>query len=364
MARQLATVRRILELLPIEGADLIELAVVDGWQVVVKKGDYAAGDLAVYLEIDSFLPVRPEYEFLRSSSFKRMPGPGPDGLIEGFRLKTIKLRGQVSQGLLLPLGQTLLADDGPSGGLLTYVHPILGTQMTNEVIEGADVTWRLGVLKYEAAVGRALAGTSRGTFPGFIPKTDEERIQNLGKLFHHRPEGPLYVTEKLDGSSMTCYLKNELFGVCSRNMDLAETEGNTFWKVARELEIEKGLRAYCAQNKVEIAIQGELIGSGIQGNKYGLAGHTFCMFSAVDVMTRRYLGLDVLEKIARALSINMAPVLDHDFCMPDDVATMLAYAEGKSKLNAMTEREGVVVRSYDNSLSFKAISNRFLLKEK
>ncbi len=148
--RKLATVVKIADIQPIVGADAIVVAKVKGWNVVVKVNEYKVGDLAVYYEIDSFLPIRPQFEFLRKSSYKRMVST------EGFRLKTIKLRGQLSQGLLTPI---------PDG--------ILNPK------EGDDLTEALDIVKYEHPIPAQLAGKIKGVFPSFIPKTDEIRIQNF-----------------------------------------------------------------------------------------------------------------------------------------------------------------------------------------
>ena len=159
MERKLASVRKISDLSPIEGADKIEVATIDGWKVVVAKDvGHKVGDLVIYCEIDSFLPIKPEFEFLRKSSYKKMV----DGR-EGFRLKTIKLRGQVSQGLILPLS------------LIEY------TNVNFEI--GMDVTLMLGINKYDPPIPAELAGKVKGLFPSFIPKTDEERVQNLSKEY-------------------------------------------------------------------------------------------------------------------------------------------------------------------------------------
>jgi RNA ligase (TIGR02306 family) len=151
MERKLASIRIISDLRPIEGADKIELAIVDGWKVVVAKDvGHKVGDKVIYCEIDSFLPIKPEFEFLRKSSYKKMA----DGS-EGFRLRTVKLRGQVSQGLILPLS------------LINY------TNLDFKV--GMDVTMMLGINKYEPPIPAELAGKVKGLFPSFIPKTDEVR---------------------------------------------------------------------------------------------------------------------------------------------------------------------------------------------
>jgi RNA ligase (TIGR02306 family) len=218
--RKLASIKIIDDIQPIEGADMIELAVVGGWKVVIAKDvGHKVGDHVVYCEIDSFLPIEPEFEFLRKSSFKKM------GAQEGFRLKTIKLRGQVSQGLIIPLRDAIDVIIRRSG--MDYV----GT-----FAEDDDVTGMLGIQKYEPPVPAQLAGKAKGNFPGFIQKTDEERVQNLTRDYEGwklQSAHQFYAAEKLDGSSATFYLRDGQFGVCSRNLELVEVEDNTFWKVAR-----------------------------------------------------------------------------------------------------------------------------------
>ena len=341
MERKLATIRKITELRPIEGADKIELAIVDGWQVVVAKDvEHKVGNKVVYCEIDSFLPIREEFEFLRKSSYKKMADQ------EGFRLKTIKLRGQVSQGLILPIG----------------VLPITQFATAHDLPEGMDVTELLGIVKYEPPIPAELAGKVKGGFPSFLHKTDEERVQNLVREYEEyklSSKHQFYMTEKLDGSSATFYMNDGVFGVCSRNLELLETEGNTFWKVARELDLENKLK-----DKGNICLQGELIGEGIQGNPYKIKGQTVHFFNGFDIDTQTRMGINDFLVLLDELELVSVPILDVAFLLPDTVEGMLKLAEDKSRLNNLTEREGIVVRSLDNTISFKAISNKFLLSEK
>jgi RNA ligase (TIGR02306 family) len=340
MERKLATVRRIKEIIPIEGADRIELAVVDGWKVVVAKDvQHKVGDLVIYCEIDSFLPIREEFEFLRKSSFKKM------GDQEGFRLRTAKMKGQISQGLILPI----FVLNPPDTNI--YVQPF----------EGLDVTEMLDIVKYEPPIPANLAGKVKGLFPSFLIKTDEERVQNIAVEYSalcFQSKHQFYVTEKLDGSSATFYINNGEFGVCSRNLELLETENNSFWKVARELKLEENLRAL----EKNICLQGELIGEGIQGNPYGIKGQTIRFFSVYQIDSRTRLGIKDLKDICFMIGLQTVPILESNFLLPNTIEEMLQYAEGKSALNPKTEREGVVVRSLDGTISFKAISNKFLLK--
>ena len=335
MERKLATIRVISDIRPIEGADMIELATVGGWNVVVAKDvGHKVGDHVVYCEIDSFLPTKDEFEFLRKSSYKKM------GDQEGFRLKTIKLRGQVSQGLILPM--SVFGDFGWTA------------------YEGLDVTERLGIVKYEPPIPAELAGKVKGGFPSFLHKTDEERVQNLVKEYSEyklTSAHQFYMTEKLDGSSATFYMNEGVFGVCSRNLELLETEGNTFWKVARELDLENKLK-----DKGNICLQGELIGEGIQGNPYKIKGQTVFFFNVFDIDKQKRYGINEFLILLDELNLTSVPILDVAILLPESVEEMLNLAEDKSRLNPQTEREGVVVRSLDNTISFKAISNKFLLK--
>jgi RNA ligase (TIGR02306 family) len=339
--RKLATIQKIKEILPIEGADAIELAIVNGWKVVVAKNvGHKVGDFVIYCEIDSFLPVKEEFEFLRKTSYKKMA----DGS-EGFRLKTIKLRGQVSQGLIIPINV-----------LMNYKNFIV------EFEEGSDVSEILGIIKYEPPMPAELSGVAKGLFPGFIPKTDEERIQNLSGIFESwKEEGhKFYVTEKLDGSSATFYYKDGVFGVCSRNLELLETEGNTFWRVARELDLENKMKSL----GYNVSFQGELVGEGIQGNPYKFKGQKVFFFNVFNIDTHEYAGLTDFVNTIHGLGLDTVPKIETEFTLPDTIEDLLIYADAKSYHNPLFDREGVVIRSLDRKISFKVISNKFLLNEK
>ena len=336
--RKLATIRYIHEILPIEGADNIEIAVIDGWNCVVKKGSFSPREIIVYIEIDSFIPIHPYFEYLRKSSFRKM------GEEEGFRLKTIRLRGVYSQGLVVSLKDLI------KEGLLEDKIYITGFE---------DVTEKLGIKLYEPPIPSQLSGKMKGNFPSFIPKTDELRVQNLD--YHKLINETYYVTEKLDGSSITIYLKEDIFGVCSRNIDLLEDEDNTFWKTARKLDIENLLRK---QGLNDIALQGELIGEGIQGNKYKLKGHHIRFFNVYNITNSKRFELEkIREVVVYGLGLEMVPVLNENYKLPSDRKELLSFSEGKSQL-CDTEREGIVIRTqYSSDISFKVISNKFLLKE-
>lgn len=327
--RNLVSIQKIESLSPIEGKDRIELAKVLDWFVVVEKR-YKVGDLVVYAEIDSLFPEKPEFEFLRSCKF---------------RIKTKKLGGYLSQGICFPLD-------------------ILGNK-SNDVVLGEDVTELIGVEKYEPKAKVNIECKSRGNFPSFIPKTDETRVQSIKSVLQEYEGQEFFITEKLDGSSMTVYLKNGNFGVCSRNLDLQETEGNTFWNTAKEYKLKEKLEKV-GKN---IALQGELIGPNIQENIYKLQKHQYRVFNVFDIDEKRYLNFDEFVSFTNEYEIETVPILNRSFSLISDVSGLLQMAEIKSSLNEQTDSEGIVLRPLKENfhpklgrLSFKAISNKYLLK--
>ena len=338
--RKLATIRQIDAVRPIPDADAIECAVIGGWTAVVKKGEFKEGDLAVYCEIDSWIPhaLAP---FLSKGKEPRMF----DG-IAGERLRTMKLRGQLSQGLLLPM------------------HVL--TNYGADLFEGYDVSETLGIVKYEAPIPAQLAGEVKGMFPGWIQKTDQERVQNLTEEFDHwlGEQHAWEVTEKLDGSSMTVYLRDGEFGVCSRNLELKPSETNSLWKVAVRNDLELKLR----QANRNLALQGELIGEGIQGNPYKMKGQEFFLFDIYDIDTSKYFTPAERKAFVEEHDIKHVPVLASNAELSDtlginSIEEILKFAEGKSVAGMIgCEREGLVFKSKTMQCSFKAISNKFLLK--
>lgn len=341
--RKLATIRKIDELNPIEGADAIECAVVGGWKVVAQKGLYQVGDLAVYFEIDSWIPTEIAPFLSKGKEPREFEG------VKGERLKTIKLRGQLSQGLLMPLDE--VKRFGPDQDVGFHV-PVTWA-------EDEDVTEALGIKKWEKPINAQLAGVCRGNFPSLIPKTDQERVQNLKKEIAAAQGMMFEATEKLEGSSMTVYQLKGEFGVCSRNMDLKESEGNAFWATARKDDIEAKMRA--VDEFWDFAIQGELIGPGIQGNIYKLSQPEFRVFDVYDIMKGEYLLPEARRELIHNMGLKHVPVIAPYFTLNATVDELLAMAEFKSEL-ASVEREGVVFKQNDGGMTFKAISNKYLLK--
>jgi RNA ligase (TIGR02306 family) len=334
--RKLATIRRVSKLEPIDGADRIEKATIDGWSCVVKKGEFKEGDFCVYFEIDSLLPIRDEYEFLRNSCYKKTSAQ------EGFRLRTCRFKGVVSQGLALPID-------------------ILPSEI--KVEENSDVTEILGIQLYEPVEGAVLSGNAKGNFPNWIRKTDQERIENLFDKYSSIYRYEFFeVSIKLDGTSATYYHNN--------NLELKESE----WNIEKKYNILALLKSY-GKN---IAIQGEIIGSGIQGNNEKLTDHRFFIFDIYDIDKRRYMTPgerhEALAEIMgfnyeREYNLEQVPILGSIkvFDMFNDIKALKEYSSGSS-LNPASRREGLVFKSMSlidgNTVSFKSISNEYLLKQK
>lgn len=371
--RKLASIRKISGIEVIPEAEKICAYVVDGWKIVDSKDKYKVGELVVMLEIDSWVPheLAP---FLSKGQEPRVYNG-----VKGERLRTIRLRGQVSQGLLLKTDQLVFATETKSIG--PDSSAVLRVEKLDH--EGADLTEILGIQKWEAPIPAQLQGQAAGMFPtSLIPKTDQERIQNcFGEIqkrakrfatekvwnaetqtLSERPvvipddfEEPTYeVTLKLDGSSMTIFRWENELRVASRNMELKineENAGNTFVKMALEIgdKIPNGL-----------AIQGELMGEGIQGNREGFKGHRFFVFDIFDIQKHEYLSPMTRRLKCQEIGLDHVPMLGTDWKAPNSVEEGLALAEGPSINHKI--REGLVWKcNEDPSFSFKTISQKFLL---
>ncbi len=334
MARKLASIQRVLAIEPIPNADAIECVSILGWKVVCKKNEVQLNDLVVYFEIDSVLPDKPEFEFLKA---------------RGMRIRTLRLRGQVSQGLCLPL--SILPAD--------YA-----------VEEGADCSEALGVTKYEPVLPASLSGVMKGKFPSFIPKTDETRIQVLQEVLDKYKGELCYVAEKLDGSSVTYFVYEGEFGVCSRNYELLEDEKNSFWRLARQLDIENKLKSLGGN----YALQGELVGEGVQGNKLKIKGQQVYFFNIFDINAYQYLSYEKFIATLKQLDLVAVPILETNYALNNDIADLVQKATIKSTLCPTAWAEGIVIRpmtekrdatlpdGMGSRVSFKAINPEFLLK--
>lgn len=361
--RKLASIRRISDIKPIDGADKICTYQVDGWWVVDAINKYSIGDLCVYFEIDSFLPIRDEYEFLRKSSYRNVEGLG-----EGFRLRTIKLRKQVSQGLVVPVLDHKISDI--KGNVIETGHQIrIFNKRDSEhscgyqvVKEGDDVTDVLGVIKYEPPIPAQLAGQVRGYFPTeIIPKTDQERIQNC---FDDLVDDVYEETLKLDGTSCTIFKFQGETRVCSRNLELKMNEANAGNTLVRMAQSDLIANMFSCDDVGPLAIQGELMGPGIQGNREKLSEHKFYVFDIYDIVAHEYLNPFERRAFCIEHGLDHVPVLNKMAELPVSVEAAIDYVDGLKSITHPVA-EGVVYKStFDASRSFKVISNRFLMKEK
>ena len=338
--RKLATIRRIDEIRPIEGADTIEAAVVGGWVVVVKRDEFTVGDLAVYLEIDSWVPTELAPFLSKGSEPREFNG------VKGERLRSIKLRGVVSQGLLLPLSV-----------VYGKIGPI-------DIQEGRDITDLLGIQKWEAPIPAQLAGQVRGMFPSWGKKTDAERCQNLTDEIKQAYDENIQfeITIKLDGTSMSAGIGPDgEFHVCSRNLSLKLDQiCNTYVDVAKMYDLESKMKSLNRQ----LMISGEIIGEGIQTNQEKIKGQDYYVFNIWDPIRGEYLSANERKQIVTLLGLKHTPVLYESVTLRelglDTLEKILKFAEGPS-LNA-TSREGVVFKSVDGKFMFKAVSNSWLMK--
>lgn len=356
--RKLASIVRISSILPIDGADKIELARMEGkgWQCVVGKGEFVPGDVAVYFEIDSLLPIKKPFTFLPESIIKI----SADGT-QGYRIRTIRLRGQLSQGLLMPLEKLGLEDAGFGrvvlvNGSYGYVYRV-----------GDDVTALLGVSLYEQPLPITFGGDAYCALHG-IPKTDQERIQNIPGVLEHFNCEEWEITEKLDGTSCTFYYSGELepkFGVASRSFVLKDGS-NIYWQMAKKYGMEERLKHWEG-----FAVQGEICGPNIQKNPLALPSHEFFVFDIFDIKRQEYVSSWVRQQMVEALSLKHVPIIAttaKTFSMEE----ILQFADGPSLLNGDKDREGIVFKRLDQSgcnymipvkyTSFKVISNKYLTK--
>lgn len=344
--RKMASVRKITNVLPIEGADAIELALVDGWQVVVKKGDFSVDQLAVYFEIDSWVPNTIAPFLTKGKEPREYNG------VKGERLKTVKLRGALSQGLLLPVNIL------PEG----YAYH-----------EGADCSEILGVQKWEAETAATQGGKAVSNWPSIIPKTDEERVQNLRSVFETKILTDIFeLSEKLDGSSATYYIDEDgVFHAMSRNVDLARDENNLWWKMSDKYSIEAKMLMLWADDEFKeiypkgICIRGEIVGPGVNGNKLKLQEHFFYVFDLYDVAKASYCGAEDRLVIVQNLGLLHVPVHKDIVKFEGTFEQLIEAANGKSQINPEVKREGFVMKSITNpNFTFKVVSNDWLLEYK
>lgn len=373
--RKLASIQRVIDIKPIEGRDRIELAFIEGWQVVVKKDEFKVGDLCVYIEIDSVLPEKPEFEFLRSKNF---------------RIKTMKMGGVLSQGIAFPLsilpGSLYQEGDDVTNVIGVVKYDEYKDEPKQELKEDKNKDKKLYKFLRKHKLTRWLAKLiyprkANNEFPKFIKKTDETRIQNAP--FYLKNKSPFIVTEKLDGTSATYFvkrnhglkaLKNKVeFGVCSRNRLLPVRDDSVYWEMEKEYDI--FLVLYKLLDELDgvesVCLQGEIIGEKVQDNQYKLDHRDFYAFNLIvinkfdrhgNVVERNRFNSIAAKYMLEKYGIPFVPILDERYTLPDTVDEMLKYADGDSVISPV-RREGLVIRDHDGDISFKVVSNEYLLSK-
>jgi len=366
--RKLASIQKITDIRSIEGADKIKTAQVLGWECVIRNDEFKVGDLVVYCEVDSIMPEKPEFEFLRERHF---------------RIKTIKLRKQISQGIVFPL---------------SVLSPSFMIDRNN--IEGTDVTEILGVTKYDpqlqeentlkeqtqkSKINKFFMNFSLYRFiyfkinrkdkgwPSWIPHTDEENFQICNRMLTNRPNEEWYVTEKLDGQSGSFFIERIRrfgitkfkFGVCSRNIRIGKPNESNYWKIARKYDLENKLLSL---KKADILLQAEICGGKIQGNKYALSELDMYVFNIIE--NGKKYSLEKMIKFCNQYSLKHVPVIYDNWVFKNSekpvqeiIKELIDWSNGKSVLNNNILREGLVLRLKKNTnISFKIRSPEFLLK--
>jgi len=336
---KLASVEKVLEVNEHPNADRLELVKVLGWEVVVQKGLHKVGDLVCFITIDTIVPSILTFDFMENKKF---------------RVKPIKLRKKVSNGLLLPLSEVKQAmRELKSANLVSYPS-VMPNGWLNE---GADISNYLGIAKYEKPVPACLSGNTIGYRPSYIKKTDEDNLRNDVDLFNQLMDGRIVVSIKVDGSSWSCFFDpNGKFHVCSRKMDIERNPNNTFWKIAIDLDLENKIKEICP----DVCIQGELYGEGVNGNHLGIKGQKLAVFNLWHIKNGSYLDTPQFNRLTKLLD---APTVE--FLKATDIPTskdLDAFVELANKQYYPNERpaEGIVLRSsLDANVSGKIINENY-----
>jgi RNA ligase (TIGR02306 family) len=337
--RALVTIQRVKAIRAIPNSDFLEAAGIMGWQCVVKKGEFKEGDLGVYFEVDSFLPIDPRYEFLRASSYRENHAEDGQGRRPGFRIRTAKMRGQLSQGLFLPLSQ----------------FPEL-----EGFREGDDVTEKLGVRKWYVPETSSAGGTIVGDRPNGIPASDEIRIQSALELLDDLRGKPYYITTKMDGTSGIVYYMDGKLGCCSRNKEIKDEADALYWTPVYRY----GLKEKLAKYGKNIVLTGEICGPGIQKNRLRLSALEWYVFDVKDWDSGAYVPYDKMLEICASLGIPSVPLEEWGERFAYTLEDLLEKARGKYPSGL--DKEGIVVRDQvsPKAVSFKVLNNDVLLKEK
>lgn len=373
--RKLAHIEQILWKRPIEGADRIELVGVLGWQCIAKKDEFNIGDYCVYIEIDSIVDKEnPDFAFLEKKHYK---------------IKTMKMKGVLSQGIVFPVsilkqkGAYEIGDDVTKELKITQIEDEIPKQREinpidrlrqrhKKLCKNKVFKWFMKFKWFRVIVFKLLIPKKKPkNFPDWIVKTDETRLQNIPFVLDEYKDKQMVVTEKLDGTSTSFGLRKEKkrkydFAVCSRNVRQADInqkcwyDDNVYHEMANKYNIREVLEKILVRyNATTVVLQGETVGESIQKNKYEIQGRDFYAFNLV--IDGKKIDSSVATDIVHEYGIKWVPIIDAKFKLLPTVEEMIEYADGQSVIHN-TLREGVVIRDHGNTVSFKCISNQFLLK--
>lgn len=416
--KAMAHVERIKNIYPVEGADAIEMAQVLDWHVVVKKGEFSIGQLAMYIEVDSIVPdglpvelkksadelvksmmslgkayrgevetklaeitihnTRPEYEFLRSRKFK-------------IRVVEYKKFNVISQGILFSLntvitpsiGKYILANEGEDYTERLGITQIIEDEEesgTNNPTNNKSLLFleqnRIGkfinkkLMKYPWYRTYKAGLKDDSTWPKIFPsKSDETNAQAVFTKMKNLHGGERwYVTEKLEGQNISIVSRVKKFlwfttndvGVCSRTRFMPSYDGSLFWRTVRKHGYDKKVK----ELKKHIFIRGEHIGPSIQSNIYSFNGNDIYIFDVYELEDKRMLSYLELVVFCSSNGFKMVPVIDDDFRLPETVQELLEYSNGYSTHGEKVLREGIVLRLVNNpKVSFKVRSPKYLAKQ-
>ena len=382
--RALAYTARCGAIKPIEGADNIELMAVNGWNVIVRKGEFQEGDFCVYFEIDSKLPVADWSAFMAPKHYK----------VKTMKLNKFKV---ISQGLALPLnmfdvyipleenidltdtlGITYAVEEDNKRKAEYTKYDKMRQRHLKLFRKNKMVKWL-----FQREWGRKLLfiflgrkKDSRG-WPVWVAKTDEERCQNLPHLFPG-DDTKWIVTEKIDGTSTTFTMKRKIFKendfyICSRNVVFDKPEKDCFYEtnvyieMADKYMIKQVLEEFLDDHKDLnfVTIQGETYGAGIQNRDYSIKEHDFMAFNLILGYKNgevERLNPILMTKVLANYDIPCVPIVNECYTLPATCNELLDYAASEPSQVDGGIREGIVLRTLDGKQSFKAVSNEFLLK--
>lgn len=335
--RKLASIQYISAVRPHTNADALEIAEVLGWQIIIRKGEAVVGDKVVFCEIDSLLPI--DQDWLPEAIKQRIIKDNPK---ERFHVKTVRLRGELSQGLIIPISNFQIS-------------------LPEEI--GSDVSDMLNIIKEEIPTERGQclqSSKDKILFPTlYVKKTDELRIQSNPGFINELRGHPYYITEKYDGMSATYFISPESgeLMVCSRNYIRDDEDNDIYWSVAKKFQIFSELSKY-----PDFGIQGEICGPKIEDNKLGLAGYSFFIFNIVDLRTRDKVHFNDWGNFNYRLNFVKVIEIGEEFEY-ENIQQLLEKSQGCYE-HTKNPREGIVIRSKDQTISFKVINNDYLIKYK